>query len=1223
MSKALEVIGLPGLDQVQVRLKSGEETRTSPPFPFANPLNPSLSQEMSWYFQEYLHNPFEDSEARARQLEVSFRGMGRAIFEAVFLGTHEAESYYSAAATEGLDSYSLTIVSDDPSFLGLPWEFLNVSGSGYPTGRFMSLVRQVAEQPSEFVVALPTDQLNVLLVSPAPLGQDVTDGIAWEAAEALDSLEVHVTLDCLSPPTFTAFSQHLSGKRGHYHLVIFDGFAPDAPDSLILESADGGSEPASAAAFAAVLVEATVPIVMHHAGIPQELDSSSGSERLATALSSCGVPQVVSLPSHMPSPRKGLFLQPFFQAIAQGVGAPEAVSQARRAMMEHPSRHSALGEEAFWDWASPAVYQSQRYTPAHIAPPASPQTSFPVPPGTDTPAQREDPLPPGGVHGLAGRRSELRHLERLFSQEPVVLLSGPAGVGKTELALGLARWSSRTRARPGGVFYTSFDVGAGVERVVHEVGTTVAGLDFADMPALQQRKWLVDYLGEHPSLLILDRLENVAGFPESGSELLDASEQEELDNLLTEIAEVGQTWVLLVSRREREPWLLTPHLGFSLTGLDRRNALELGNRILRRTGLFDSVPRASIDARLGQDYIKLLQRLEGHPLAMQLGLHLLKEAPASILEQEIARRTAELDPADGEEARPPILTAVMDTCFSRMPRRSRIHLPFLALFQRRVLLDILTHITQEQLYRSVMGEELGWGACRTLLRSARDSGFMDPVTPSVYQVHPSFPGFYGRQLHRQVSAAGVRRLEQEFLRVYTDTADYFMESLYEDQEAASTAVLAEEANLYQAIGLALEAKEWAQVQILVQPLAQVYKMQKRRPELQRLRRKLLAEVSPNDGGAAAAQAAGGIDLWLYLVGTAASEAADFGDPDHGEDLNSQLLAQLASQPDSDRDPRVAAVNHQLGVIAQRRRRLGEAEEWFLKSLAIIEDGDDKAAVADDYSSLGQVKQHQRLYAEAQDWFRKSLEVHQALQDPEEMVNDYRALGRASQFRLEYDEAESWYQQARAVVEEHQDEETAILVYHELGTVYHARYMFDQADTWFRQALFLSEQLDKPHQMAVEFHHLGRLAQNRGLLYEDAENWYLLALEKFDELGDRRSAGDQCRQLGVLFHEQRNLDEAERWYLRAKDTFDEAGDVQRSASTYGQLAVVAEDRDDLGAALEWAGRTYSLVVNHDLPLLPQVKSHLGRLSRKYGKERFAQWWQGSFGGDPPADLDSNT
>ena len=256
--------------------------------------------------------------------------------------------------------------------------------------------------------------------------------------------------------------------------------------------------------------------------------------------------------------------------------------------MDQPNRHSPAGDIIIWDWISPVVIQSQNYAPTPIEAPAAPQPGFQVLPQENTVTQ-EDPLPHGGVYGLVGRRSELRHLERLFSQTPVVLLSGPTGVGKTELALGLARWLSDTRARPGGVFYTSFDVGAGVERVVHEVGTGIAGLEFADMSAQQQRTWLVEYLAENPSLLILDRLENVAGFPTAGSGLLDESEQAQLDDFLGEVAKAGRTWVLLVSRREQEQWLRTPFLDLNLAGLHRKDALELGNEILRQSGVFDSL----------------------------------------------------------------------------------------------------------------------------------------------------------------------------------------------------------------------------------------------------------------------------------------------------------------------------------------------------------------------------------------------------------------------------------------------------------------------------------------------------------------------------------------------------------------------------------------------------------------------------------------------------------
>ena len=154
------------------------------------------------------------------------------------------------------------------------------------------------------------------------------------------------------------------------------------------------------------------------------------------------------------------------------------------------------------------------------------------------------------------------------------------------------------------------------------------------------------------------------------------------------------------------------------------------------------------------------------------------------------------------------------------------------------MMDILNHITQEPAYKNVMGEELGWGACRTMLRTALTDGFLEPISPSVYQIHQSIPQFLGQKLTQQLQGPSVRQLELEFLRVYADTADYFMESLYENQASGVTAILAEEGNLTQAMGLALEAEQWDNAQLLVQPLAQVYRMQKRHPELQRLRAQL-------------------------------------------------------------------------------------------------------------------------------------------------------------------------------------------------------------------------------------------------------------------------------------------------------------------------------------------------------------------------------------------------
>ena len=142
----------------------------------------------------------------------------------------------------------------------------------------------------------------------------------------------------------------------------------------------------------------------------------------------------------------------------------------------------------------------------------------------------------------------------------------------------------------------------------------------------------------------------------------------------------------------------------------------------------------------------------------------------------------------------------------------------------------------------------------------QDAGFLHSVTPSVFQVQSSFPWFYSRKLHQQNPASAVRRLELEFVRVYADTADYFMETLYENQDAGATAVLAEEGNLTQALGLALEAQQWDSAQVLVQPLAQVYRMQKRYPELRRLRRQILLSTGDTVGQAEAERSGGLVDV---------------------------------------------------------------------------------------------------------------------------------------------------------------------------------------------------------------------------------------------------------------------------------------------------------------------------------------------------------------------------
>ena len=112
-------------------------------------------------------------------------------------------------------------------------------------------------------------------------------------------------------------------------------------------------------------------------------------------------------------------------------------------------------------------------------------------------------------------------------------------------------------------------------------------------------------------------------------------------------------------------------------------------------------------------------------------------------------------------------------------------------------------------------------------------------------------------------------------------------------------------------------------------------------------------------------------------------------------------------------------------------------------------------------------------------------------------------------------------------------------------------------------------------------------------------------------------------VGSALHEQKRYDDALKWYTQAREIFEELGDVQRMVRTYGQLGMIAEEQDDLQGALEWVARTHQLVVEHDLPVVVQVKAHLGRLRDKYGDQEFQTWWQDYTGEPAPTDLDVDT
>ena len=806
-------------------------------------------------------------------------------------------------------------------------------------------------------------------------------------------------------------------------------------------------------------------------------------------------------------------------------------------------------------------------------------------------------LPLQGKFGLVGREDEMAGLERAFQRAPTVLLTGASGVGKTELACGFARRLVDKKDRQGGVFYTAFEYGAGLCRLLHEMGTTLQGIRFARLSLDEQRRRLVEYLKNNPCLLIWDNFEDAF-------QHLDAGETQELTGFLTDVAG-GPTYVLVTGRGVE--WTAEGGIEYEheeLQGLVEAEADKLAGLILGGAGVVTRGP--------GTEYRELLLLLHGNPRSMRLALpHLKKRTPSELIHSLQGIR----GPAPGE---PEDSTIALECCFSYLSPRTRAHLPFLAFFQQRVLLDVLTFMTQGEVYKSVTGEQVGWGACRAFLREARDYGFLDDISPSVYQISSPVSRFLRGQLVRRLTSSQIGDLEQEFVRVYSDLGDYFLENLssLEGSESTVTGVLAEEANLLQAVHLAEKGNRWEQAQLILQPLGQVYKMQDRILELRRIRKLLLSDIGLNPQEA---EQRGAIDLWLYLQGTEINDTIERQEHDEAESICSTVLGYLESLADSAFRPRIAWIFHQRGLIAHARDRLERAEEWYTEALKINESLGFEAECADSYHQLGLIAQSRGNYEEAEGWHQKALGIREGLEDGGELASECYQLALVAEARHQLEDSLEWYHRARTAYEGAGDQASVAAVCHRLGLIDQSRYHYEEAAGWYQRALLIYEELEDQDSGVNDCYQLGVISLLR-YEYEEAGRWLHQASQAYERLGNEKATASSYHQLGLMAHAQQQYEEAEEWYQRALQVFVRLDEDVVSASTWGQLGLLAEQQGNYPHAVWYVAHTYEIAVSHQLNLLTQAKSHLSSLRSKMGSDNFLKAWQQISDSDILSNLD---
>ena len=353
---------------------------------------------------------------------------------------------------------------------------------------------------------------------------------------------------------------------------------------------------------------------------------------------------------------------------------------------------------------------------------------------------------------FTGRDGLFYELETATRLQKVVVLCGPAGTGKTELAKAFGRWWQDTGGveRPEWVFWHSFEPGLasfGLDGVIAEIGLAVFGPDFARLDAAQRTGVVEGFLRDRRALLIWDNFESVRSVPDPSAATppLDEAGCQQLRGFLQKLAAGGRSAVLVTSRSD-EPWLddgAGPGPGGAAVPVTLRRIRVAGLAPEEATAyagdLLAAYPAAA-PRRADRAFGELMQWLDGHPLSMRLVLpHLDTTGPGALLAG--LHGTAPLPGwDDGQGGRLTSLPASLGYSYAHLDPAHQRLLTAVCLFHDTADADVLGAFSAvdgvPQRFQGVSRET--WAE---VLDAAAGAGLLTGLGGGMYRLHPALPAY--------------------------------------------------------------------------------------------------------------------------------------------------------------------------------------------------------------------------------------------------------------------------------------------------------------------------------------------------------------------------------------------------------------------------------------------------------------------------------------------------
>jgi len=1025
--------------------------------------NSNLLTELQWYLEHFLDYPFDPETDHAERIQRALELWGETAFRALF-SDDTGYRLFDAQTQNDFSNLDLQIVSDDAGVMGWPWEALRDPDHG-TLAHTCRIERQLTtvQPPPPLPSNLPHDCVNILMIVARPFENDVQyRSLARPLVQLIERENLPARVEILRPPTLDQLRDHLAQNPGYYHVIHFDmhgaygpGTTAKAEGTLVFEDDNGEPNPVRAAQLSALLHEHAVPLVVLTACQSARIDASSSDpfSSVATALLGAGMRSVVAMAYSLYVSGAEQFLPAFYRRLFQTGSVAEAVRAGRQQMIAEPGRVCARGTFPLEDWLLPVLYKQNTVG-----------FSFT---GLTQHTPRESRLPPelqqlDSPYGFVGRDSVLLVLERAMRRpEAGIVIQAMGGTGKTTLVKGLLQWLDQTDGLGAGAIWLSFREIHSSEYVLNRLGDALIGGDFSAAPVETKIAALASVLSETPVLIVWDNFESaLVNLPQP--------DQQHLADLLNRLN--GGLTKIFITSRSTEDWL-GRRLILQLEGLRTEEQWEFCNLIVRALKL-------DVD-RNDENFIELMDLLDGHPLSMQIVLPRLAQMTAAEVLEALRKNIADLGLGSSEaEDRVWATFALID---KSVPDNLRPLLVPLSFFSRYAPFDLLAVLVKEVGYPATTSDLERLGAILVT------SGVARPFSNSdLYKIHPLFTAHLRARVNsgKSIPATEVDKWATPFVDQVARSADQLWSKPFNQQQAP-----------FEMMGLTFEyALELA------------------------LRLQMNTHVT----------------ALFQALGTYAINSRNFKEA-------AQLYKRLAAFSDGLKNfSALSTAYYQLAILAQKTNNLDEAEDYHKKALALKEKIGIQERLAVSYYQLGTVLNAKGAHEEALNYLNRALDRATQEHNYDIQFSALTAIGGIAEAEYgDFDKASRFYLDALKICQTHGLAHHVADIYQRLGSLALRANHLQDAERYLFHALTAAKA--ERDSVSVAYVHRA-LAEVRAVAGDvnRARELYLKALATFEEIGDDGQAIYIYESLAQLALQTKDIGLAEKWLEKIRVKSEEEG-----------------------------------------------------------------------------------